>query len=111
MTITLTPTFYTPTARCQRNTCRAVTVSHSTWVPSQGGDWLSSITSGNPQLDWSLILISPSLEKLGWEEKLLPLETTVLAESLTSEFMEAGQHCINASAASCPWHRDLLNVD
>lgn len=56
------------------------------------------------------ILTSPSLEKLGWEEKLLALETAVLVESLP-EFMEAGQHCINASDVSCPWHRDLLNVD
>lgn len=30
---------------------------------------------------------------------------------LHPEFMEAGQHCINASDAVCPWHRDSLNVD
>lgn len=57
------------------------------------------------------ILTSHSLEKLGWEKKLLPLEMQSLQSHFHPEFMEAGQHCINASDVSCPWHRDLLNVD
>lgn len=54
---------------------------HSTRVPSQGGDFHHV---REPSIGLKSILTSPSLEKLGWEEKLLPLEIAVLAKSLTS---------------------------
>lgn len=44
-------------------------------------------------------------------ENWLPLEAAALNELLKSRITEAGQHCINAFSAVCPWHSDSLNVD
>lgn len=79
LTIALTPTFYTFTVK---GTPEGLSKSYTAHISGRSLAELHHVRE--PSIGLKSILTSPSLEKLGWEEKLLPLVTAVLAESLIS---------------------------